>query len=82
MKTKRSALLKRLDAMALHQLVEAAAQLAEENEQLRSQLADAESCADMWQEVAMQVEEREESGHRATIGITRDGVIGVVNEQH
>lgn len=64
-------ILARWDAIAWQQLAERAAQLDEENAQLRSDAYWADRAAESWQETAFQL--MEDAGARP--GITQDGQI-------
>ncbi len=75
------AIQRKLDAWELEHLREHAAALAElvdqqsaEIERLKSELAWADDCAEMWQNAANALQE----STGATIGITREGQMGVV----
>ena len=69
---------RRLDAIAIDQLRAEVSRLAEENEELRKQLAWAEQAAEAWRDDALnfQMELCEHSG--GTPGITQTGALVVV----
>lgn len=67
-------ILRKWDAMAAAQLIEATPRLAEELETERRLRHDAEDCADMWQRMA----EIRESGDE--VGLTVDGQIVAVTK--
>jgi hypothetical protein len=75
--TSAAAIQRRLDQLALDQLRVEAARLADENERLRQQLADAEEQARFWWEQATDtMRDLDEAG--VPVGITIDGRIGAL----
>lgn len=72
------ALLRRLDEQAYEQLCAEAARLAEVNDQLRAELARAESCAEGWREEALELQQQLADAVGGQCGITKSGALVVV----
>jgi hypothetical protein len=67
---------RRWDAIAFRQLEQRTLELEEQSMELERRARLAESCADMWQQIA----EHEREGH--TIGLTPEGRVVVLESQY
>ena len=64
----------RLDRRAIHQLRDEVVRLAQENDDLRAQLASAENCAESWRDDAMRLSDAlHQQGGR--VGLTKQGAL-------
>ena len=72
---------RRFDALAIDQLRDECARLAEENDRLSAELASANGDANWAHEAMLDAHEQlANAGHR--IGMTREGRLGVIAEAH